>query len=558
MGSIFFMERNGQKYAYESTSVRVPGKKNPKTVKTYLGKVDPKTGKIIPKESRKRPEEEYAKFYGTVQALDGIQKKMGLFEDLDSVFIGMAPNIMGAAIALTINPTSMDSVHYTVEGSVIKEKLKLRGTLSPSAIGELSEKLGSMISTMDRFFMKRISRSSSEFYSLDLTSVSTYSKMQGWAQWGHNRDNEDMKQTNIAMVTDGDGIPVMFRMLPGSIADMAVMQATVDDMKRLGCCGRLVMDRGFESAENVSKLLDLGVDFTMPSNAKAEPIKKLMSMAVSDMEKSSAFRFHEDRAYKAIEYEVGLLDIDGDTEYIISVPQNQKNSAEVNRMFDTSRRLKAFIVFDPTKAADDMNSMMSMINETELRLENTKHNDPAAVYKGLHPYIRRYLDYSVDDDGMMHIRRKTNAMTFADNRAGMFVMLSSTNTTWEQMMSSYDVRDWVEKAFDVYKNDLDGNRTRTGNEERARGRLFIKFIALIMRIRIQNMLRDHDQNVLSTKERRDSVNGMTVDEVLLSLNTLMAIGSTGDWRLTAVTKNVREIFRLFGLEEPKSGQIILS
>jgi transposase len=558
MGSIFYMERNGQKYAYESTSVRVPGKKNPKTLKTYLGRVDPETGKIIPKESRKRPEEEYAKFYGTVQALDGIQKKIGLFEDLDSIFVTMAPNIMGAAMALTINPTSMDSVHYTVEGSVIKEKLKLRGALSPSAVGELSERVGSMISTMDRFFMKRISRSSSEFYSLDLTSVSTYSKMQGWAQWGHNRDNESLKQTNIAMVTDGDGIPVMFRMLPGSIADMAVMQTTVDDMKRLGCCGRLVMDRGFESADNVSKLLDLDVDFTMPSNAKAEPIKKLMSMAVSDTEKSSAFMFHEGRAYKTAEYEVGVLDVGGDKEYIIRIPQNQKNSAENNRLFGTSRKLKAFVVFDPTKAADDMNAMMSVINETELRLENTKHNDPDAVYKGLHPYIRRYLDYSVDDGGMMHIHRRSNAMTFADNRAGMFVMLSSVNTTWEQMMSSYDVRDWVEKAFDVYKNDLDGHRGRTGNEERARGRLFIKFIALIMRIRIQNVLRDHDREVLSTKEKKDSVNGMTVDEVLLSLNTLMAIGNTGDWRLTAVTKNVREIFRLFGLEEPKSGQIILS
>ena len=57
MGSIFYMERNGQKYAYESVSVRVPGKKNPKTIKTYLGRVDPDTGKIIPKDSRKRPEE---------------------------------------------------------------------------------------------------------------------------------------------------------------------------------------------------------------------------------------------------------------------------------------------------------------------------------------------------------------------------------------------------------------------------------------------------------------------------------------------------------------------
>ena len=201
------MERNGQKYAYESTSVRVPGKKNPKTIETYLGKVDPETGKIVPKDARKRPEEEYAKFYGTVQASDGIQKKMGLFDDLDSVFTTMAPDIMGAAMALAGNPTSMDSVHYMVEGSVIKEKPKLRGTLSPSAVGELSEKIGSMIATMDRFFIKRVSGSSSEFYSLGPTSVSTYSRMHGRARWGNNRDEEDLKQTNIAMVMDAEGPP---------------------------------------------------------------------------------------------------------------------------------------------------------------------------------------------------------------------------------------------------------------------------------------------------------------------------------------------------------------
>lgn len=558
MGSIFYMERNGQKYAYESTSVRVPGKKNPKTIKTYLGKVDPETGKIIPKESRSRPKEEYAKHYGTVNFLDCIQKDMGIFEDLDAVFTTMAPNIMGAAMALAINPTSMDSLHYTVEGSVIGETMKLRGTLSPAVVSDLSEKIGGMLVTMDRFFMRRIARASGEFFSLDLTSVSTYSDMQGWAQWGHNRDGEDMKQTNIAMATDAEGIPVMFRMLPGSIADIAIMKTTMDDLKRMGCEGRMVMDRGFESADNVSALLEMGVDFTMPSNIKAEPIKKLMSKAVDELKESSSFAYHEGKAYKYAEYEVGVLDLeDGSHEYIVQVPRNHKDSANINEQFSRAKKLKAFVVYDPEKASDDINSMMSMVSETELRLENTMHRDPEMVYKKLHPYIRRYLDYSVDDDGYMHIERKQNAFTFADNRAGMFVMLSSSGTTWEEMMTSYDVRDWVEKAFDVYKNDLDGGRSRTGNPERARGRLFIKFLSLMMRIRIQNMLRDHDQEVLQTKSKKDSVNNMSVDELLLSLNTVFAIGNTGDWRLTAVSKNVREIYKVFGLEPPESGQIIL-
>lgn len=558
MASIFYMERNGQKYAYESKSVRVPGRKNPKTIKTYLGKVDPETGKIIPKDARNRPKEEYAKHYGAVKFLDGVQKEMGIFEDLDAIFSTMAPNIMGAAIALAMNPSTMDSLHYTVEGSTIGETLKLRGTLSPSAIGSLSEEIGGMMVTMDRFFMRRIARDPSKFYSLDLTSVSTYSKMQGWGQWGHNRDDEDLKQTNIAMVTDAGGIPVMFRMLPGSIADMAIMKTTVDDMEKLGCKGRLVMDRGFESADNVSALLDLGVDFTLPSNAKAEPIKKLMSMAVNEMKKASSHMFHEGSAYQYAEFEVGIVDLDDGHQYIVRIPENQKDAAENNRRFEQARKLKAFVVYDPKKASDDMNQMMQMVHDMELKLEGTRPRDPKATYKELPPFVRRYLDYTVDDDGVMHMVRKDNAFTFAGNRSGMFVMLSSLDTTFEEMMTSYDVRDWVEKAFDVYKNDLEGNRSRTGDPERARGRLFIKFIALMLRIHIQNALRDHDMNVLAGKEKKDSVNGMTVNEVLLSLNTVFAIGDTGNWRLTAISKNVREIYRLFGLEEPESGQIILS
>lgn len=101
----------------------------------------------------------------------------------------------------------------------------------------------------------------------------------------------------------------------------------------------------------------------------------------------------------------------------------------------------------------------------------------------------------------------------------------------------------MEKAFDVYKNDLDWNRTRTGNEEGVRGRLFIKFIAPMMRIRIQNMLRNCDLSVLSTKEKKDPVNGMTVDKVLISLNTLMTIAPAYGKRVNIETTDLGEIIR---------------
>ncbi|MDN5358035.1 MAG: hypothetical protein PWR17_1204 [Candidatus Methanomethylophilaceae archaeon] len=151
---------------------------------------------------------------------------------------------------------------------------------------------------MDDFFSLRIKRSEDPFVTLDFTSVSSYSWMDGWSEWGHNRDGEDLKQTKIAMVTDGEGIPPAFTMLPGSIADSTVLDDTIEKLRELGCCGRLVMDQRFETATNLNGLLESGLDFTVPSNAKAEPNKKLMSLAISDMKQSSAFRRHEGHSYK--------------------------------------------------------------------------------------------------------------------------------------------------------------------------------------------------------------------------------------------------------------------
>ena len=559
MGTIFYLERNGNRYAYEATSRRVPGKKNPVTKNVYLGKVDPETGKIIPKESRRRPAEEHAKLYGPVAVLDAVQRELGLLEDLSGAFAGLERNIMGAAMSQVIDPTAFDNVHYVVEGSVVRERLKLRGSLSPAVMSDMSAEVGRSFGAMDAFFEARVRRSADPLIALDLTSVSSYSLMGGWAEWGHNRDGEDLRQTNIAMVTDGRGVPLAFAMLPGSIADTAVLDEAVDRMRGLGCLGRFVMDRGFESASNVNHMMRKGVEFTMPSDAKAEPIKKLMTMAAADMRGAASYRRHEGRSYKVAEYVVGVVEHEGGgCEYVIRAPESHKGWEENNRLFEGSGKLAAFVVYDVRKAADDVDRIVSAVSEAELRLEGTRPRDPAKAYGRLPAFVRRYLDYSVGDDGAMHVERRQNAFSFADNRSGMFVMLASEGTPWEVAMSSYDVRDWVEKAFDVYKNDLDGGRSRTGDPDRARGRLFIKFVALIMRMHVLNVLRDHDEAVLKGKAKKDSVNGNTAEEVFRKLNTLMAIGGTGDWRLTAVTKNVREIFALFGLEEPKSGPIVLS
>jgi hypothetical protein len=149
---------------------------------------------------------------------------------------------MGAAISQVIDPTCFDDIHYFVEGSIIKERLKLRGSLSPAVVSNISSEVGRSFGCMDDFFPSRVRRSEDPFVTLDLTSVSSYSWMDGRSEWGRNRDGEDLKQTEIAMATDGEGIPLAFTMLPGPIADSAVLDDTAEKLRELGCCGRLVTD----------------------------------------------------------------------------------------------------------------------------------------------------------------------------------------------------------------------------------------------------------------------------------------------------------------------------
>ena len=80
-------------------------------------------------------------------------------------------------------------------------------------MSDLSEDVGTSLSGMDDFFSRRTERPSGGFYSLDLTLVPSYSDMDGRAERGRNRGEEYPKQTDIAMVADGDGIPVMFRII---------------------------------------------------------------------------------------------------------------------------------------------------------------------------------------------------------------------------------------------------------------------------------------------------------------------------------------------------------
>ena len=105
-------------------------------------------------------------------------------------------------------------------------------------------------------------------------------------------------------------------------------------------------------------------------------------------------------------------------------------------------------------------------------------------------------------------------------------------------MTSYDARNNVDMAFDIFKSEPDGRRGRTGDPVRARGRLLIKFLALMICVRMQRTV------------SASGIKGLTVENMLLSAGTYKIVDDRGVRVRTERTKRVREIFSLFGVDDP--------
>jgi transposase len=115
---------------------------------------------------------------------------------------------------------------------------------------------------------------------------------------------------------------------------------------------------------------------------------------------------------------------------------------------------------------------------------------------------------------------------------GVALILSSKNSLKaEGVLDDYRCRDIAEKVFDTVKNGIGLHRLRTSSSNQANGRLFLAFIAVILRALIESKLKK--SNLLST---------YSVDESL------------------AILKKIKQIKLLDGtvvnLETPKKARII--
>ena len=538
--------RRGDKYyAYEVTSVMENGKK--KIVSTYLGRVDPVTGDLLPKipeksaENRRKiaKEKEIAilkgvssKEYGATYLLHEVQQRMSLGEDLMRSFGNSGKIVMAAAMAYLMEPGAFRIIDSTLERTYIRELYDLRSSLDSGTLPDFTRNLGEKAMNIDRFFELRV-RGSGGLVAWDTTTNGTYSELDQMAEYvANNKDGEGIKQTKTGFATDMRGIPLMFRHYPGTISDIATVDRMVSDIRRYGKEDALfVFDRGFVSGANVKHLLDNGIRFTAPANTSSKAIRTLMSRFVKTNE--SQDMIHDGHAYKVWMTRIGIaeagrLAADGSQAYSFTVSGDAGHGK--------SGMLNAYVCFDSKKFSDEVQSHKMMLDDLKRKAAEIECKDPVARFKKMAGRAIRHFDVQADGKKAI-VREKQNSISFAENRAGVFVMLSSSDLDWSTVMTAYDARRLTEQAFDFSKSE--DRRHRTPDKHTMIGRSLIRFVALILKCELCAEIRESGRREIS------------VGQAIGYLNTINCLSYGSSSALSEISKNCRSLFGLFGVDVPK-------
>ena len=509
MSYIIEQKIKGKIYLYEVESYWDKEKKQPRQRRKYLGrkKNDFRPGILNNLSSIS------VKIYGDTFLLQSLSERLGLPELLEKVFPVNFKEMMALAFYEIAQASPLYLFPYWLEEHHLPGVKKIDST----TISELCEEIGKSKDRQLDFlarWIEHLKPINAIYY--DITSISSYGTNNEYIEWGHNRDGENLPQINMGvMCCSRQALPLLYRLYTGSIVDVSTLKNSMSYLNAFGLKDFMcIMDRGFYSSSNILELNnpDNCIKFIQPLPFTVKKVKQL----VQDKKRELGLSYNAFSCNNEILYYVK-------DKYIL----DEKN------IFD------AHIFFNEKSQVDQKQVILEKIiqfhNKTaDLKFSNKKQFDEyrdTEIPGGLKEYFRF-------DRFSKKIERNNKAIEKAITRLGTFVIATNEEMSRETVLLYYRKKDMIEKMFDIVKNEMDGNRLRAHNHTTMEGRLFIKFIALILYCEIYKTLKKYD---LFKK--------FTIKEMIYELRKLK-ITSIKEQPpiLTEMTKRHKQIFEAFDLE----------
>lgn len=338
-------------------------------------------------------------------------------------------------------------------------------------------------------------------------------------EYGNAKADAGLPTFNYSVACDSaNRTPLFYELYPGSLNDVSQLICMIDKAQGYGYRNiGFILDRGYFSKKNLAYMDQNGYSFLIMVKGMKDFIRGIIEENQGGFENSRG------------KY-VDRYDVYGTT---------------VKRFLcegDTKKR-NFHIYYSDGKVYSEK-------QETKQRIRRLKKYLDSCVGKECVPFgpeIGKYfhLNYEKDGKTLKLAEENTSAVEKELSLAGYFAIVSSDNMTAREAIELYKSRDASEKLFRSDKSYLGNKSMRVHSDEALSSKVFIQFIALILRSRIYTALKEKSEKMLKKP------NYLTVPAALKELEKIVMIRQLdGFYRLDhAVTVTQKIILDAFGLNE---------
>lgn len=335
-------------------------------------------------------------------------------------------------------------------------------------------------------------------------------------EFGHAKDDKTLPVFNYSIAYDiKNREPLFYEQYPGSIVDVLQLQFALDKAKSFGYKKiGFILDRGYFSKGNISYMDECGYSFVIMVKGMKSFVKDLIGEVSGSFEKKRSSYISEYNVYGTTIRKKFYL-TDRKDRYWHVYYSSTRASAEENLINTKIENMKKFL----------------------MRYVNQEKQFGTA-------YERYFLLHHDEESGaFVYPEEKTQVIDEELNHCGYFVIVTSEKMTAKEAIELYKSRDASEKLFRGDKSYLGDKSLRVYSDESAAAKIFVEFIALIIRCRMYVALKD------AVKAMDNKPNYMNVPAAVRELEKIEMVRQLdGVYRLDhAVTATQKTILKAFGI-----------
>ena len=515
---IFRKAPNGTIYVYFTIKAYRNKHGKPTSEVVIIGKKDPASGQLIPNTRYYEifPSNQTAKptgtaplsnlpnqiqICGTAITIKEIANQVGLLNVLQNCFSESWEQILATASYILCEGNVMMYIDDWFEETNVNYVDQMTDVDCSYLFASITE------DERRQFFKEWIQyRGEQEYLAYDVTSFSTYSQYIDIVEWGYNRDNDNLPQINLGMFYGiSSNMPVYYHTYSGSIPDKSCLEFMMLNAKDLGIHNTsFVFDCGFVTEDNFKFMYENDISFISLMPSQRKDAMKIIDKAKYNIEKI-ANKLTDSHVY-GVQYPISLY----------------------------GREITVHVFFDQKRRYLETEEICAYIEKLEEELkQKSKSKQITKKFKEyfiINEQSKQSFTYKLDNE---KIDEKLS-------RAGFFILLThGKKLSCDEALKIYREKDGIEKSFHQFKNPLDFKRMRTHWKKTMEGKMFVGFIALVLRCYMMNMLKS---DPLTKK--------LTFNKVLIELKKIKSITMSDNTKvLMPLTKLQKNVLATLKIEE---------